>query len=53
MPSRLRTTARTICRERLAPKSSRSASGAKTTKRPVMSPELVGVVKSNPSVWKR
>jgi hypothetical protein len=53
IPNRLRPTARRTCREALAPKRTRSASGAKTTKRPVMRPELVGVVNSSPVVWKR
>jgi hypothetical protein len=47
---RLRTAARITYRVRLAPNRSLSASGAKTTKRPVMKPVLVGVVKSRPVV---
>ena len=50
IPRRLKATASTTCRETLVPNSRRSASGAKTTKSPVIRPELVGVVKSNPVV---
>jgi hypothetical protein len=50
MPKRLNATATTIWRRALTPKRTRSARGAKTTKRPVMRPELVGVVKSRPVV---
>jgi hypothetical protein len=50
IPSRLKVTATMTCRETLAPNNSRSASGANTTKRPVIRPELVGVVKSSPVV---
>jgi hypothetical protein len=53
MPVRLKKTAATICHGTRTLKKARAASGAKTTKRPVMSPELVGVVYRRPSVWKR
>jgi hypothetical protein len=53
IPRTLKATATRTRREELTPKKKRSARGAKTTKSPVMSPEFVGLVKSNPVVWKR